>query len=38
MTPEEIIAQTKTLFSLPDAAIQMNELMARPDTTNQDLA
>ena len=38
MTPEEIITKTKTLFSLPDAAIQMNELMVRPDTTNQDLA
>ncbi|MCP4287790.1 MAG: HDOD domain-containing protein [Gammaproteobacteria bacterium] len=38
MTPKDIIAQTKTLFSLPDVAIQINELMARPDTTNLDLA
>ncbi|HXK58061.1 MAG TPA: HDOD domain-containing protein, partial [Gammaproteobacteria bacterium] len=38
MTPEDIIAQTKTLFSLPDVSLQMNELMSRPDTTNQDLA
>lgn len=38
MTPEDIIAQTKSLFSLPDVSLQINALLARPDTTNQDLA
>jgi len=38
MTPEDIVAQTKTLFSLPDVAIQINDLLGRPETTNQDLA
>lgn len=38
MTPESLIQDTHTLFSLPDVAFRINELIDRPDTRPADLA
>lgn len=38
MTPESLVQDTRTLFSLPDVAFRVNELIDRPDTRPADLA
>ncbi len=38
MTPETLVQDTHTLFSLPDVALRINELIDRPDTQAADLA
>ena len=38
MTPESLVQDTHTLFSLPDVAFRVNELIDRPDTRSVDLA
>lgn len=38
MTPQELVQEVGTLFTLPDAALRLNELMEDPRTTLQDLA
>ncbi|NEV61727.1 HDOD domain-containing protein [Thiorhodococcus minor] len=38
MTPESLVAQTETLFSFPDAAYRVQELIEAPSTRAQDLA
>ncbi len=38
MTPESLVQDTHTLFSLPDVALRVNELIDHPDTRAIDLA
>jgi HD-like signal output (HDOD) protein len=38
MTPESLVQKTQTLFSLPDVAFRVNELIDQPDTRPADLA
>ena len=38
MTPESLVQDTHTLFSLPDVAFRVSELIDRPDTRPADLA
>lgn len=38
MTPQELVQEVGTLFTLPDAALRLNELMEDPRATLQDLA
>jgi HD-like signal output (HDOD) protein len=37
MTPQQLAQEVETLFSLPDIAIRLNELIDQPDTSTQDL-
>lgn len=37
MTPQLLVQEVHHLFSLPDVAIRLNELMDQPDTSNQQL-
>lgn len=38
MTPQELIQEVGNLFTLPDAALRLNELVVDPQATLQDLA
>lgn len=38
MTPESLVQNTHTLFSLPDVAFRVNDLIDRPETRAADLA
>ena len=38
MTPQHLVQEVSTLFTLPDVAIRLNELMAAANATTQDLA
>lgn len=38
MTPESLVQNTHTLFSLPDVALRVNELIDQPNTRPADLA
>jgi HD-like signal output (HDOD) protein len=38
MTPQELVQEVGSLFTLPDAALRLNELMQDPQATLQDLA
>lgn len=38
MTPQELVQEVGTLFTLPDAALRLNELMEDPRASLQDLA
>jgi HD-like signal output (HDOD) protein len=38
MTPQELVQEVGSLFTLPDAALRLNELMEDPQATLQDLA
>jgi len=37
MTPQQLAQEVETLFSLPDVAIRLNDLIDRPETTIKDL-
>lgn len=37
VTPESLVAQVQNLFSMPDTAIKLNELVGQPDTSNQEI-
>jgi len=37
MTPSELVAEVQQLFSLPDVALRLNELVGDPDTTNKQI-
>lgn len=37
MTPSELVAEVQRLFSLPDVALRLNELVGNPDTTNKQI-
>lgn len=37
MTPQQLVQEVSQLFTLPDVAIRLNELIAAPDSSTQDL-
>jgi len=37
MTPQELVAEVRHLFSLPDVALRLNELVGDPDATNKQI-
>ena len=37
LTPQLLAQEVETLFSLPDVALRLNELIDQPDTSTQDL-
>ncbi|MEW6676367.1 MAG: HDOD domain-containing protein [Pseudomonadota bacterium] len=37
MTPQELVSEVENLFSLPDVALRLNELVSDPDTTNKQI-
>ena len=37
MSPQQLVQEVETLFSLPDVAIRLNDLIDQPDTSIQDL-
>jgi HD-like signal output (HDOD) protein len=37
MTPRELVEEVRQLFSLPDVALRLNELVGNPDTTNKEI-
>ncbi|MEW5771668.1 MAG: HDOD domain-containing protein [Pseudomonadota bacterium] len=37
MRPQELVDEVQNLFSLPDVALRLNELVGHPDTTNKQI-
>jgi HD-like signal output (HDOD) protein len=37
MTPQELVAEVQSLFSLPDVALRLNDLVGQPKTTNKQI-
>lgn len=37
MTPQSLVAEVRRLFSLPDVALRLNELVSDPDSSNQQI-